>query len=111
MLMITLCCVGRWIREDSSIGAGIDSFFEYLYKGYILFGDQELYEIFEQVCNLIVPDKKRLINQLTCLFEGVWGGEEASKKGPMVPFCEYGKWTSGEGLGRKLAIVLAWSSG
>ena len=43
---------GQWVRADSSIGAGIDSFFEYLMKGYILFGDHELYEILVQVCSL-----------------------------------------------------------
>lgn len=40
---------GQWIRADSSIGAGIDSFFEYLLKAYVLFGDQEMYDVFVQV--------------------------------------------------------------
>ena len=30
---------GRWARTDSGIGAGIDSYYEYLFKSYILFGD------------------------------------------------------------------------
>lgn len=30
---------GEWLVKDSSIGAGIDSYYEYLFKGYILLGD------------------------------------------------------------------------
>lgn len=33
---------GDWIRRESGVGAGIDSYYEYLLKTYILFGD-ELY--------------------------------------------------------------------
>ncbi|XP_013410310.1 ER degradation-enhancing alpha-mannosidase-like protein 3 isoform X4 [Lingula anatina] len=31
---------GDWVRRDSGIGAGIDSYYEYLLKGYILLGDE-----------------------------------------------------------------------
>jgi len=31
---------GNWIRRDSGIGAGIDSYYEYCLKAYILFGDE-----------------------------------------------------------------------
>eukprot|EP00026_Physarum_polycephalum_P007695 Phypoly_transcript_07760.p1 GENE.Phypoly_transcript_07760~~Phypoly_transcript_07760.p1 ORF type:complete len:426 (+),score=36.41 Phypoly_transcript_07760:100-1377(+) len=50
---------GQWIRADSSIGAGIDSFFEYLLKGYVLFGDHELYEILVQAYNAIEKHTKK----------------------------------------------------
>lgn len=31
---------GEWLVKDASIGAGIDSYYEYLFKGYILLGDE-----------------------------------------------------------------------
>jgi len=31
---------GEWIRKESGIGAGIDSYYEYLLKAYILLGDE-----------------------------------------------------------------------
>lgn len=30
---------GDWVRRDSGVGAGIDSYYEYLLKAYILLGD------------------------------------------------------------------------
>jgi mannosidase alpha-like ER degradation enhancer 3 len=33
---------GEWLNKDASIGAGIDSYYEYLFKGYILLGDETL---------------------------------------------------------------------
>lgn len=38
---------GRWLSSHSGIGAGIDSFYEYLLKAYILFGDEDLLDMFE----------------------------------------------------------------
>ncbi|KAJ3145802.1 alpha mannosidase-like protein [Geranomyces variabilis] len=32
---------GKWINELAGIGAGIDSFYEYLFKAYVLFGETE----------------------------------------------------------------------
>ncbi|RWS28702.1 ER degradation-enhancing alpha-mannosidase-like protein 3 [Leptotrombidium deliense] len=32
---------GDWIRRDSGVGAGIDSYYEYLLKAYILLGDEQ----------------------------------------------------------------------
>lgn len=37
---------GEWIEYSSGIGAGVDSFYEYLVKAYILFGSDELWEMF-----------------------------------------------------------------
>lgn len=31
---------GDWIRRDSGVGAGIDSYYEYVAKAYILLGDE-----------------------------------------------------------------------
>ncbi|XP_069465794.1 ER degradation-enhancing alpha-mannosidase-like protein 3 [Ambystoma mexicanum] len=37
---------GDWIRRDSGVGAGIDSYYEYLMKAYILLGDDTYLERF-----------------------------------------------------------------
>ncbi|KAG6540826.1 hypothetical protein Mapa_017804 [Marchantia paleacea] len=37
---------GQWIEHSSGIGAGVDSFYEYLIKAYILFGDDEYWDMF-----------------------------------------------------------------
>lgn len=39
---------GEWIDPASTIGAGTDSFYEYLLKGYILFGDPDLLEMYQE---------------------------------------------------------------
>jgi ER degradation enhancer, mannosidase alpha-like 2 len=33
---------GEWVNKESAIGAYIDSYYEYLYKGWRLFGDEDL---------------------------------------------------------------------
>lgn len=38
---------GEWISEESHICAGVDSYYEYLYKSYLLFGDPDLKEIWD----------------------------------------------------------------
>lgn len=38
---------GKWTAVDSGIGAGVDSFFEYLVKGAILFQKPELMQMFK----------------------------------------------------------------
>ncbi|CAL8321187.1 unnamed protein product [Lota lota] len=37
---------GDWVRKDSGVGAGIDSYYEYLMKAYILLGDSVFLERF-----------------------------------------------------------------
>lgn len=37
---------GEWQRRDSGIGAGIDSYYEYLFKGYILLSDDDYLDRF-----------------------------------------------------------------
>lgn len=39
---------GEWLVKNSMVGAYADSFFEYLYKGYLLFGDPELKQMWDQ---------------------------------------------------------------
>lgn len=39
---------GDWVRRDSSVGAGIDSYYEYCLKAYILFGDETYLERFNR---------------------------------------------------------------
>lgn len=38
---------GEWIEHSSGIGAGVDSFYEYLLKSHILFGREELWRMFQ----------------------------------------------------------------
>ncbi|KAF5187876.1 Mannosyl-oligosaccharide 1,2-alpha-mannosidase [Thalictrum thalictroides] len=37
---------GEWLEYSSGIGAGVDSFYEYLMKAHILFGGEEFWEMF-----------------------------------------------------------------
>ncbi|GAB6023426.1 ER degradation-enhancing alpha-mannosidase-like protein 2 [Chamberlinius hualienensis] len=39
---------GDWVRRDSGVGAGIDSYYEYLLKGYILLGDDTYLDRFNK---------------------------------------------------------------
>uniref|UniRef100_A0A7N6A980 alpha-1,2-Mannosidase n=1 Tax=Anabas testudineus TaxID=64144 RepID=A0A7N6A980_ANATE len=38
---------GQWVGKQSGLGAGMDSFYEYLLKSYILFGEKEDYKMFQ----------------------------------------------------------------
>ena len=44
---------GKWVGELSGVGAGLDSFYEYLLKAYILFGHPEDYYMFNETYSLI----------------------------------------------------------
>ena len=39
---------GKWVSKNSHICAGVDSYYEYLYKSYLLFGDEELGNIWKE---------------------------------------------------------------
>ncbi|ETN86746.1 hypothetical protein NECAME_05834 [Necator americanus] len=39
---------GDWVRRESGIGAGIDSYYEYCLKAYILLGDESFLERFDR---------------------------------------------------------------
>ena len=40
---------GDWVRRDSGVGAGIDSYYEYLLKAYVLLGDEGYLDRFNKV--------------------------------------------------------------
>jgi len=39
---------GRWLESSAGIGAGMDSFYEYLLKAYIMYGEPEYYHMFQK---------------------------------------------------------------
>lgn len=43
---------GDWVRRDSGVGAGIDSYYEYLLKAYVLLGDESYLERFNKVSRI-----------------------------------------------------------
>ena len=45
---------GDWVRRDSGVGAGVDSYYEYLLKAYILFGDDQYLKRFDRHYNGIM---------------------------------------------------------
>lgn len=44
---------GEWVSTQSHICAGVDSYYEYLYKSYLMFGDPELGKIWEESIALL----------------------------------------------------------
>ena len=52
---------GEWLNTTSHIGACIDSYYEYLYKGWLLFGDPELKEMWDESIAAVlryIPEKQ-----------------------------------------------------
>ncbi|KAG1678328.1 ER degradation-enhancing alpha-mannosidase-like protein 2 [Nymphon striatum] len=49
---------GKWTASDAGIGAGVDSYFEYLVKGAILLQKPELMKMFEEYKNVITKYNK-----------------------------------------------------
>ncbi|EFN53006.1 hypothetical protein CHLNCDRAFT_7049, partial [Chlorella variabilis] len=43
------CDSGAWVRTDAGVGAGVDSFYEYLLKAYLAFGDASYLDMFKEV--------------------------------------------------------------
>ncbi|KTF91004.1 hypothetical protein cypCar_00015877 [Cyprinus carpio] len=50
---------GQWVGKQSGLGAGMDSFYEYLLKSYILFGEKEDYRMFSAVYESIQSHLRR----------------------------------------------------
>ncbi|XP_076048501.1 ER degradation-enhancing alpha-mannosidase-like protein 1 [Oratosquilla oratoria] len=50
---------GAWMNHMSGVGAGIDSFYEYLLKAYILFGEAEDYAMFNETYTIIKQYMRR----------------------------------------------------
>lgn len=44
---------GDWTHSDSGVGAGIDSYYEYMYKGAVMFGDMEYLDMFHKSVNAV----------------------------------------------------------
>ncbi|KAI8330397.1 glycoside hydrolase [Choanephora cucurbitarum] len=88
---------GTWIHTASSTGAGIDSIFEYMLKSYILFGEQEYKDMFDEAYRallLYVRDTSGnlmsyWIDSLSAFFPGLqvlYGDLEAAIKGHLIYF-------------------------
>lgn len=45
---------GDWIRRDSGVGAGIDSYYEYCLKSYVLLGDSRYLDRFNRHYNAVM---------------------------------------------------------
>lgn len=59
----------KWVAQDAGIGAGVDSYFEYLVKGAILLQDKELMSMFlgEQcVCSFLCEGSQECLPDCTC---------------------------------------------
>ncbi|KAI3388431.1 hypothetical protein SNEBB_011010 [Seison nebaliae] len=85
---------GKWEQRESSIGAGIDSYYEYLFKGYVIFNDEELLNrfiihyrsigqyLFAQPNNFPLPVQMHQPHQWTRRFldslSAFWPGLQAS---------------------------------
>ncbi|KAM4023298.1 ER degradation-enhancing alpha-mannosidase-like protein 1 isoform 1-T2 [Anomaloglossus baeobatrachus] len=50
---------GQWVGQQSGLGAGLDSFFEYLLKSYILFGEEEDLHMFNEAYKSIQNHLRR----------------------------------------------------
>lgn len=50
---------GRWLGRLSGLGAGLDSFYEYLLKSYIMFGETEDYQMFSAIYKSIHEHMRR----------------------------------------------------
>lgn len=59
---------GEWVSTESHICAGVDSYYEYLYKAYLLFGDPDLGAMWEH-------SKSKIQNYMAEDYEGhLWYG-------------------------------------
>ncbi|XP_055353568.1 ER degradation-enhancing alpha-mannosidase-like protein 1 isoform X2 [Paramacrobiotus metropolitanus] len=56
--------LGEWIDKMSGVGAGMDSYYEYLLKAYILFGDEEYLKIFNEAYAAIKQHQR--VGPFTC---------------------------------------------
>ena len=50
---------GEWTGRMSGIGAGVDSFYEYLMKSYVMFGEQEDLEMFKHLYTSIMKHLRK----------------------------------------------------
>jgi mannosidase alpha-like ER degradation enhancer 2 len=60
---------GGWVDSTSHIGGGIDSYYEYLFKAWLLFGDED--------CKRMADESLKAVNRYVAdtTFGGLWYGE------------------------------------
>ena len=60
---------GEWVDSTSHIGGGIDSYYEYLPRAWLLFGDED--------CKRMADDSFKAVNRFVAVsrFGGLWYGE------------------------------------
>jgi hypothetical protein len=67
----------QWTNDNAGIGSGIDSFYEYLLKSYTYFGDDQFFEMFEEVMPtvpiFIISSECRYTGQRIIIFEMAHG--------------------------------------
>lgn len=49
----------KWLDESSGLGAGIDSFYEYIYKAYVLFGQKEYAGLVKDAFSAVFKQMKK----------------------------------------------------
>ena len=49
----------RWLNTSGGIGAGMDSFYEYVLKAYVLYGELEFWEMFQRAYRAVLVHMKR----------------------------------------------------
>ena len=65
---------GHWVGRQSGLGAGLDSFYEYLLKSYILFGEKEDLEMFNAAYQSIQNYLRRGYVSSPSIFLFHWAG-------------------------------------
>src|SRR5713101_8437479 len=66
---------GRWTKRDSHIGGGIDSYYEYLLKAWLLFGDEDCKRMWLESIGAV---NKYLADEMP---SGLWYGEADMNSG------------------------------
>lgn len=94
---------GEWTQADAGVGTAIDSFYEYLLKAYVLFGEEEYLHVFERAYSAAERHLKRedwyvevnmnsggvvwpLFNSLQAFWPGLQVRRSASLFHPSTPF-------------------------
>ena len=74
---------GQWTRHDAGIGAGADSFVEYLLKMWLAFGNEEYMHMFVE--QYVTAERDMLLQ--VCLFSGLTCHGCTCRSGQSVPRC------------------------
>lgn len=77
---------GTWVRRDSGVGAGIDSYYEYCLKAYVLLGQDRYLSRFNKVnTTLIFIEQVKSCFCFVYIFDGY--GQSC-----LLVFMEWGSW-------------------